>query len=85
MDIFYIPKFLRQLGTLDVELQKEALEKIELLKDPKNHKQLKVHKLKGPLAGRYSFSVNYRTRILFMYKNPKAVILLVIGDHEVYK
>lgn len=85
MDVFYIPKFLRQLGALDVELQKETLEKIELLKDPKNHKQLKVHKLKGPLAGRYSFSVNYSTRIIFMYENSKIAILLVIGDHDLYK
>lgn len=85
MDVFYTPKFLTQLGALDIELQKEALEKISLFKNSKNHKQLKVHKLKGPLAGRYSFSVNYSTRIIFMYENSKTAILLVIGDHEVYK
>ena len=85
MEIFYAPAFIRQLKSLDPELQKEVIEKIELLKKIKNHKQLKVYKLKGRLSGRYSFSINYKTRIVFSYILKKKAILLAVGDHDVYK
>lgn len=64
----------------------EALEKIELFRDPKNHENLKVHKLKGRLKDGYSFSVNYKIRIVFTYSNskPKGAELHAIGDHDVY-
>ncbi|MDP3726270.1 MAG: type II toxin-antitoxin system mRNA interferase toxin, RelE/StbE family [bacterium] len=84
MEIIYLSSFLRKFKTLDSDLQEEVLEKIELFKDKNNHKQLKIHKLHGPLSGRYSFSVNYKTRIVFLYVSKKEVALLAIGDHAVY-
>ena len=84
MEIIYLPSFVRKFIKLDKKLQEEALEKIELLKNSKNHKQLKVHQLKGRLVGRYSFSVNYKTRIIFIYLSKKEVAFLAIGDHEIY-
>lgn len=69
---------------LESSLQTEALEKIALFTDPHNHQQLRVHKLKGRLRGRYSFSVNYKIRIVFTYESKKSVILVAIGDHDVY-
>lgn len=84
MEITYLPAFIRKLKALNLDLQEEALEKIELFRDKNNHKQLKVHKLHGPLAGRYSFSVNYKTRIVFSYTSKKEIALLAIGDHAVY-
>ena len=62
----------------------EVEEKIELLKDKENHKLLKIHKLHGRLAKWYSFSVNYRIRIIFSYLSKQEIVLLAIGDHEVY-
>ncbi|HEY4479278.1 MAG TPA: type II toxin-antitoxin system mRNA interferase toxin, RelE/StbE family [Candidatus Paceibacterota bacterium] len=84
MEIVYKPTFVRQFDKLELTLQEETLEKITLLKNTKNHKLLKVHKLHGPLAGRYSFSVNYKIRIVFSYTGRKEVVLLAIGDHAVY-
>jgi len=80
------PSFVRALKKLEPLLQDEAIEKIEYFKDPRNHKQLRVHPLKGRLKGRYSFSVNYRYRIVFSYLNREktGVVLLSIGDHTVY-
>ncbi len=83
--VSYTPTFLRQLRALSAELREEAIEKVALLAEPKNHHSLKVHKLKGRLAGRYSFSVNYRYRIVFRYLAKKEVALLAIGDHDVYR
>jgi len=84
MKIFFKPTFVRQFKRLDLGLQQEAVEKIELLKDKKNYKQLKVHQLRGRLAGRYSFSVNYKVRIVFSHLSKNEIVLLAIGDHAVY-
>jgi mRNA-degrading endonuclease YafQ of YafQ-DinJ toxin-antitoxin module len=87
MEVGYSPTFLRMLKSLPLELQTEAIEKVELFQKQSNHPQLKTHKLKGRLSGRYSFSVNYRMRIVFTYlntKKPRIAYLLAIGDHAVY-
>lgn len=76
--------FLRKISKLDDALQEEALEKINLLKKIENHKLLRVHKLHGPLTGAYSFSVNYKMRIVFEYISKDEVALLSIGDHTIY-
>lgn len=84
MRISYKPTFIRQLNKLHSALQDEVLEKIETLKDGKNHRLLKVHKLHGKLSEDYSFSVNYKTRIVFTYVTKQEIVLLAIGDHGVY-
>ena len=84
MKVRFLPIFIRHLNRLDPKLQLEAIEKIELFKDKKNYRQLKIHRLHGRLAGRYSFSVNYKTRIVFSYLSKNEVVLLAIGDHAVY-
>lgn len=84
LKITYIPVFMRQLAKLETGLQEEVMEKIALLKDAKTHQRLKVHKLHGRLANRYSFSVNYKTRVVFTYISKQEIALLAIGDHAVY-
>ena len=84
IEIVYAPSFLKQLKKLDVPLAHEAEEKIARFKDLKNHKSLHVHKLKGPLDGFLSFSVNYRFRIVFKWLSKREAALLQIGDHATY-
>lgn len=83
--LIYAPIFVRHFNKLPKNLQEEVLEKIELFKDTGNHQALKVHKLHGPLKDRYSFSVNYKYRIIFMYETKNKVAILAIGDHDVYQ
>lgn len=85
MDISFKPSFVRAFGKLPADLQEEALERVELFKDTKNHQGLKVHKLKGRLSGYFSFSVTYSHRIVFSYESKTEVVFLAIGDHDVYK
>ncbi len=85
MNIAYTPQFLRMLRKLERLLQDETVEKIELFESDPTHSQLKAHKLKGKLRNRYSFSVNYQTRIIYMYLSKSEVAFLAIGDHDVYK
>ena len=84
LTVSFKPSFLRKINGLDADFRKEVVEKINLLKSIKNHRLLKAHKLHGPLAGAYSFSVNYKTRIVFQYVSRTEVVLLSIGDHDIY-
>lgn len=84
LTVHFKPSFLRQFKKLEPALQDEAREKIDLFKISSNHKQLRVHALKGSLAEYMSFSVNYRYRIVFTFIDKKTVVLLAIGDHDIY-
>ncbi|MFH1979145.1 MAG: hypothetical protein ABII97_02080 [Patescibacteria group bacterium] len=85
VEVNYSPRFLRKLKSLDLNFQEEVIEKIDLFKNSKNHKSLKVHKLHGIFKNCYSFAVNYKTRIVFEHISKNTVVLLSIGDHNVYK
>jgi addiction module RelE/StbE family toxin len=84
MEFFYKPTFIKDFNSFEKLLQEEIIQKIELFKDTKNHKQLRVHKLHGRLKGLYGFYVNYKYRIIFEYKNKKQVHFLTVGDHDIY-
>ena len=83
--LIYAPVFLRNVSRLEKSLQDEVSEKLELFKDATSHKQLKVHKLRGRLKNYYSFSVNYKYRILFSYGGENEVNILAVGDHDIYQ
>ena len=83
--ISFKPTFVRQMNKLEKDLADEVFEKIELFKNDKNHNSLKVHKLHGKMLGRFSFSVNYKYRIVFKYEQKNQAVLLDIGDHDMYK
>ncbi len=81
----YKPAFIRALKKLPHLLQREARERIAEFEEDPTKPSLRAHKLTGELKGVWSFSVNYNYRILFEYVDKKTVVLLTIGDHDVYK
>ena len=84
-EIVYKPTFVRQYKKLPLELQEEIKFTIQdLALNPKNPR-LKTHKLKGKLEGVWSCSVNYAYRMLFEYEKPNTIVLLAVGNHDVYK
>ena len=86
--LIFTPSFMREAKRLpksDKDLGGEIAEKIELFRNRDNHTKLKVHKLHGPLVSFWSFSVNYKYRIIFESLNKNEAILHDIGDHDVYK
>lgn len=87
IEIGYSVEFIRLYNKLPVGLQKEAKETIALFKHRKNHLALRVHKLSGKYAGKWAFDINYGDRIMFKYidKGKKIVILLRVGDHNIYR
>ena len=85
MQVSFTPNFIRQLKKLEPSLKEEAFDKIELFQKNSREKSLKVHKLNGKLKDYFSFSVNYKTRIVFKYISKTEIVLLAIGNHDVYK
>ena len=86
MDVSFAPQFRRQFKKITSKLQEETLEKIELFSNSDQHASLHVHKLKGKMEGRWSFSVNYRYRVVFTWeRHNESAILLAIGDHSIYE
>jgi mRNA-degrading endonuclease YafQ of YafQ-DinJ toxin-antitoxin module len=86
MEVAFKPSFVRQLKKLPTLLKEEVIEKIELFKNEASHPVLKIHKLHGDLKEYFSFSVNYRYRIVFTWEiKNKSAIFVAVGDHEVYE
>ena len=83
--LIYTPSFLRKLKKCEPSLQAEIKERVVLFQHFDNHKLLKVHKLKGSLKGRYSFSVTYAHRVVFKWEDKTTAVLLSVGDHDVYR
>ena len=82
MHIQYAPTFVRAYKCCPQALKEEIKEKISVFQNPDNHKVLKIHKLKGALSDTFSFSVNYKIRIVFDYGAGDVVILLYVGSHD---
>lgn len=85
MNVKFSPSFIRTYKHLPKKLQQEIKEKITLFESDPKHPFLRTHTLKGALEGRWSFSVNYKYRIVFLYQSHETAVLLIVGDHDVYK
>ena len=82
--IEYTARFLKSLKKLETDLQEETYSKIDLFEENENHIILKLHKLKGKLSDKYSFSINYKYRVI-LYRDKNVFTFLDIGDHDLYK
>ena len=83
MKIYSSKKFKRSLKKLPPELQKLALKKLQIFHQNPFEAQLKTHKL--PERNIWSFSVNYKNRVLFEFIKNDQVLLINIGDHSIYR
>lgn len=85
MKIVYTSIFFRKFNKLPKVLQDDVREKITLFAENPRNPSLRAHKLKGQLRGYFSFSVNYKYRIVYEYDDAHTVALLTVGDHSVYE
>lgn len=83
--ILYTAGFVRDYKKLPLTLQEEASVRIEMFRVNPRNPLLRLHKLKGPLRGYMSFSVNYRYRIVVEEDAKNVFALLAVGDHSVYE
>lgn len=85
MEVSFTRAFFKRLNKYEEEFREVVLERIDEFRNPENRTRLKVHKLHGKFSKFYSFSVNFKTRIVFEYISKNEVVLLTIGDHDIYK
>lgn len=83
--VHYTASFLRQCKKLPADLQEEVESSIEVFRRDPHDRALKLHKLKGKLRGYFSFSVNYKYRIVCEKDTPDTWALLAVDDHDEYR
>lgn len=84
MKIFYSPKFGRQYKKLPQPIKLLAEERERIFRKNPFHPSLKTHKLQGKLSEFWSFSVDYKYRIIFEFMENKIVHFHSVGDHNIY-
>lgn len=83
--IHFTPRFFKSFEKLPGSIQKMAGRKDRLFRENSFDPQLRTHKLKGELAGAWSYYVNYRYRVLFRFIKADEVIYYDIGTHNIYR
>lgn len=85
MDIYYSSNFAKQFKKLSPGLQKKAIEKEAWFRQNPFNPSLRTHKLIGSMKGIWSFSLDYKHRILFRFIEHNRVLFESVGDHSVYR
>lgn len=85
MEVIYTEEFIRQYKKLPKNIQRLAQKKEGLFIVDPYSAQLRTHKLRGKLDGYLAFSINFKYRIVFRYRDPNSVYFVAVGGHEVYK
>ena len=84
MTILYHPKFAREYKRLPERVKDLAEVREKIFRADPFDSRLKTHKLKGPLSGFWSFSVNQKYRIIFDFVGKDTVRFYSVGDHDIY-
>jgi mRNA-degrading endonuclease YafQ of YafQ-DinJ toxin-antitoxin module len=86
MNIVFYPRFERGYKRLDPQIRRIAHERIALFEQDPFDRRLRTHELHGTLKGVWSFSVDARLRVLFVFldKQRTRVALLDTGTHRLY-
>ena len=85
MKILYSPKFQKKYKKLPSQIQNLAENKRKVFRKEPFHPTLKTHKLHGELNGCWSFSINYKYRIVFEFLGEDIIKFHSIGDHDIYE
>ena len=84
MEIYYLPKFIRQFKKLPKEIKEVAVIKEKIFRKDHFDSKLDTHKLKGKLKSFWSFSIDKRNRIIFDFKDKKTIRFYSVGNHDIY-
>lgn len=81
----YTQKFKRQIKKLPISIAKDFFAIKGLLEENPFNPSLKTHKLGGNLRPYWSASINYEYRVIFRFEGKQSILLITIGNHEIYK
>ena len=85
LTILYTPEFKRDYKKLPLEVREALKTRGRLFQENPFHPLIKTHKLSGTLKELWSFSIDYRIRVIFEFKGNKEALLLRVGDHSIYR
>ena len=85
MRVDYSPSFLKAASRLPVKIVALAEDKEVVFKTNPFHPSLETHKLHGKDKGLWSFSVNRKYRIKFVFLEGGNVLFLDTGLHDIYE
>ncbi len=82
MHVEFSRKFRKSFLKLPKNVQKKFEDRVALFMENPRTPLLKVHPLKGLMAGYFSFRVTGDYRVVFRFLDKKSVKLLDIGKHS---
>lgn len=85
MEIRYRPRFEREFWKLPKPIKSLAEKREKIFRVDPFDPRLKTHKLHGPLAEFFAFSINRKYRIIFAFADKNIVEFYSIGDHNIYE
>lgn len=86
MEIVYSSKFSREYKKLSDDIKDKAERKEIIFRQNPFDERLKTHKLNGKFEEFWSFSVDYKYRIIFeISKDGKSFFFHSISDHRIYR
>ena len=84
-EIHYTTNFVKKWRKLNLQEKTKYKKKIKVFQQNPFDSKLKTHKLKGKLAGFWSFSLTYQQRILFKFLNKRKALFYDFGSHQIYR
>ena len=85
MKIYYSNKFAREYKKLPTEIKKIAERKEQLFRQNPFDSRLRTHRLTGKLKAFWSFSINFKHRIIFEIVDEKTAWFHSVGTHKIYR
>jgi len=78
-------RFKKSFRRLPPKIQRKTISRIKLFKENPFDSQLRTHPLSGKEKECWSFWIDYRYRLKFIFLNGDEVLFLDIGTHDIYK
>lgn len=82
MNIFWGDQFKKQFGKLPKKIQQRFENRIGIFVEDSTDPSLKIHPLKGQLAGLRAFSVTGDYRVIYKIIDKDSIKLINIGTHN---
>ena len=82
MKLQFLPKFKKQYQKLPLKIQRQFDERLRLFLADPTDPRLRVHPLKGELAGYWSMNVSGDFRALYVIRGDALIIFALIGSQS---
>lgn len=84
MHIVYSSKFEKEYKRLPNAIKDLAEQRENIFRENPFDCRLNTHKLKGKFKDYWFWSIDYKYRIIFYFKNREEVWFISAGDHDIY-